>query len=316
MSKTSIKERNKAIRLAWEREQGLVAEGKGTRDWTEAQQKDILDPNKGKAYDDKGRAFEGQHMKSAVEYPEFQGNPNNIQFLTREEHLEAHKGSWQNPTNWYYNPGTKEFVDFGENEPTPCEIIQLSNPLAVQMTSAVAEQDDMESARERQAPSEILDEPNSIPTKNEARETATSAAANERKIPKKDRSFGDKLFGVIDAINRFGKRHPIIARITKVVVIVGGSFGAAIVHEAISGNGSSGISADYYPSSGREDNYDSSSEPEDDYSEPSTVRDYPDERSSPEKHTVTEHGQHYHTKHGVIWKEKESYQRGGKHEND
>jgi hypothetical protein len=29
MSKTSIKERNKAIRLAWEREQQLVAEGKG-----------------------------------------------------------------------------------------------------------------------------------------------------------------------------------------------------------------------------------------------------------------------------------------------
>ena len=42
MPKTSIWERNKAIRLAWEREQGLVSEGKGTRDWTEAQQKDIL----------------------------------------------------------------------------------------------------------------------------------------------------------------------------------------------------------------------------------------------------------------------------------
>ena len=49
MSKTSIKERNKAIRLAWEREQGLVSEGKGTRDWTEEQQKDILDPEKTKA---------------------------------------------------------------------------------------------------------------------------------------------------------------------------------------------------------------------------------------------------------------------------
>ena len=45
MSKTSIKERNKAIRLAWEREQKLVAEGKGTRDWSQEQQKDILDPN-------------------------------------------------------------------------------------------------------------------------------------------------------------------------------------------------------------------------------------------------------------------------------
>ena len=106
MSKTSIKERNKAIRLAWEREQELVSEGKGTRDWSQEQQKDILNPEKGKAYDENGRAFEGQHMKSAAEYPEYQGDPNNIQFLTREEHLEAHKGSWQNLTNWYYNPET------------------------------------------------------------------------------------------------------------------------------------------------------------------------------------------------------------------
>lgn len=107
MSKTSIKERNKAIRLAWEREKELVSKGEGTRDWSQDQQKDILDPDKGKAYDENGRAFEGQHMKSAAEYPEYQGDPNNIQFLTREEHLEAHKGSWQNPTNWYYNPEKK-----------------------------------------------------------------------------------------------------------------------------------------------------------------------------------------------------------------
>lgn len=68
MLKTSIKERNKAIRLAWEREQKLVAEGKGTRDWSQAQQKDILDPDKGKAYDENGRAFEGQHMKSVSDF--------------------------------------------------------------------------------------------------------------------------------------------------------------------------------------------------------------------------------------------------------
>lgn len=60
-----MKERNKAVRKAWEREQQLVKEGCGTRDWTEEQQKDILDPAKGKAYDDQGRAFEGQHMKTA-----------------------------------------------------------------------------------------------------------------------------------------------------------------------------------------------------------------------------------------------------------
>ena len=35
-----------------------MQEGKGTREWTLQQQQDILD--KGKAYDDNGKAFEGQ----------------------------------------------------------------------------------------------------------------------------------------------------------------------------------------------------------------------------------------------------------------
>ena len=71
MSRTSLKERNKAVRKAWEREQQLVQEGNGTRDWTPEQQKEILEL--GKAYyhsDDPndindGKAFEGHHMKSA-----------------------------------------------------------------------------------------------------------------------------------------------------------------------------------------------------------------------------------------------------------
>ena len=103
-------EAHKAIDAAWEKEQELVRQGKGTRDWTPEQQKDILDPERGKAYDDDGRAFDGQHMKSVAKYPEHQGHPDNIQFLTRQEHLEAHKGSWQNPTNWYYDPAGSSFL--------------------------------------------------------------------------------------------------------------------------------------------------------------------------------------------------------------
>lgn len=53
---------NKAIAKAWENERNNVLEGKGTREWTPEQQQDILD--RGKAYDENGRAFEGQHMKS------------------------------------------------------------------------------------------------------------------------------------------------------------------------------------------------------------------------------------------------------------
>ena len=36
-------ESNKAILAAWNKEQELVREGKGTRDWTPEQQQDILD---------------------------------------------------------------------------------------------------------------------------------------------------------------------------------------------------------------------------------------------------------------------------------
>ena len=47
-------------------------------------------------------------MKSANEYPDFAGDASNIQFLKRRtmdknEHLDAHKGDYRNPTNGYYN---------------------------------------------------------------------------------------------------------------------------------------------------------------------------------------------------------------------
>lgn len=72
-------ESGKAIRAAWKNERKLVEECKRTRDWTPEQQHEIL--TKGKAYDEDGRAFEGHHMKSAEAFPEYQGDPNNIQFL-------------------------------------------------------------------------------------------------------------------------------------------------------------------------------------------------------------------------------------------
>lgn len=36
-------EASKAVRKAWQREQELVQVGKGTRDWNEEQQQDILE---------------------------------------------------------------------------------------------------------------------------------------------------------------------------------------------------------------------------------------------------------------------------------
>lgn len=122
-------EANKAIAAAWANEQKLVSEGQGTREWTQDQQQDILE--RGKAYDENGSAFEGQHMKSVEKYPEYQGDPGNIQFLTKQEHLEAHGGNWKNPTNWYFDPLTKEITVFSEGMYIPCKVIDLKEPIRV-----------------------------------------------------------------------------------------------------------------------------------------------------------------------------------------
>lgn len=127
MSERDRVETRKAVRKAWEKERELVLNGKGTRDWTPEQQQSIID--KGIAYDDEGKAFEGQHMKSVEAYPDYQGDPNNIQLLTRREHLEAHEGKWTNPTNWYYDPITKQKNNFGDDLYIPPSTRELSNPL-------------------------------------------------------------------------------------------------------------------------------------------------------------------------------------------
>jgi hypothetical protein len=121
-------EANKAIEEAWKKEHEFVLEGKGTRDWTSEQQRDILE--KGKAYEGNGRAFEGHHMKSVEANPDYQGDPNNIQLLSREEHQAAHNGNFVNPTNGYYDPDTGKTKEFGESV-EPCEAESLSNPTSM-----------------------------------------------------------------------------------------------------------------------------------------------------------------------------------------
>ena len=140
-------EANKAIEEAWEKEHDLVLEGKGTRDWTPDQQKDIL--NKGKAYDENSKAFEGHHMKSVEANPEYQGNSENIQFLSREEHKAAHNGNFQNPTNGYYDPDTGVTKEFG-NSVEQCKSENLSNPTSMSKEVNSSTQQ-IETAQETQA---------------------------------------------------------------------------------------------------------------------------------------------------------------------
>lgn len=299
MSKTSIKERNKAIRLAWEREQKLVSVGKGTRNWSQEQQKDILDPNKGKAYDENGRAFEGQHMKSAAEYPEHQGNPDNIQFLTREEHLEAHKGSWQNPTNWYYDPVTKDYIDFGEGDFFPCKEIKLSDPVSsIESITIETEKDDAVKTQNADITKEQGLESKPLDNSSDA-SALTQTPLSEKTISKTKSLFG--------RIGQFFTDNPrLIERVKTAGIIISGLAVALVAVKAASGSSSDSSDSgnDYSPRDPYDDDNGDSA-----YDVTSKIS---NERSSPEEHTVPAHGQHYHTKDGVIWREKEPYQRGGK----
>ncbi len=278
-------ESNKAILAAWNKEQELVQEGKGTREWTPGQQRDILE--KGKAYDEDGVAFQGQHMKSAEMYPEYQGDPGNIQFLTRAEHLEAHNGNWKNPTNWYFNPVTKEKLDFGDNPFIPCEIIDLPEP--VMRPSVTSE------AIEEKKPDSIKE----VDTKKESRiklepDTVKVNATNTVKPDTMPAGgFGNKMVN-------FCNRHPVLTEIVKAGVgaVLAGLVAKIkeVVNGGHSGSGNSG----------------SFSYSNDDVLVDNPCTDISIERSSPEEHMVKGHGQRYHYKDGSVrWKEKDPYSRGG-----
>ncbi|WP_282144853.1 hypothetical protein [Thomasclavelia cocleata] len=206
-------ESNKAILAAWNKEQELVQEGKGTREWTPKQQQDILE--KGKAYDDDGVAFQGQHMKSAEMYPEYQGDPGNIQFLTRAEHLEAHNGNWRNPTNWYFNPVTKEKLDFGDGPFIPCEVIQLPEP--IMKSSITAEQKEEPLTK----PIEKVETEETPKIKSEA-ETITIKPINTPKPDiKQGGGFGNTVKKAFKAVVDFSNRHPVLTGIVKAVGVAG-----------------------------------------------------------------------------------------------
>lgn len=121
------KDRKRAVKGAWSRERELVSNGKGTVDWTREQQQELIE---------KGHVsgFEGQHMKSVNEYPEYAGCVDNIQLLSHDDHLAAHncselsdKKGYHSPTNGYYDVNTKTIQSFGDGPPRAPEVIDLTN---------------------------------------------------------------------------------------------------------------------------------------------------------------------------------------------
>lgn len=286
-------ESNKAILAAWNKEQELVQEGKGTREWTPKQQQDILE--KGKAYDDDGVAFQGQHMKSAEMYPEYQGDSGNIQFLTRAEHLEAHNGNWRNPTNWYFNPVTKEKIDFGDGPFIPCEVINLPEPVVI-----VPKDDN--SFKEQKSEEKIqADKYEDVLNQNKEVDKMTDKKQNavippKIQTPKKSNMFVRGL----KSVGRFIVEHPVES--LEIAGVVIGSAAKAIS----SFRGSSSSSSAH------------STMPQNDSNSTGTgivekVADIVEKanRSMPSENDVSGHRQRYHTKDGVIWKDKAPYHRGG-----
>ena len=95
--KALASKRASAVRQAWKNEYNNVMEGgQGiSRKWTDSEIEQLLSTGKVKGY-------QGHHMKSVKGYPELAGDPTNIQFLTRSEHLAAHGGNWRNITHGRY----------------------------------------------------------------------------------------------------------------------------------------------------------------------------------------------------------------------
>lgn len=121
MSETSY-QRRCAVEKAWAHERERILQGRGSRDWTKGEQREIL--RTGSCH-----GFEGHHMQSVKEHPDQAGNPDNIQFLTRDEHLAAHRGDWKNDADGKYNPDTGRLTHFNGRDPSVSDK-KLSDPLS------------------------------------------------------------------------------------------------------------------------------------------------------------------------------------------
>lgn len=301
-------EANKAICKAWNAEQQLVQEGKGTRDWSPEQQKDILE--KGKAYDEKRKAFEGHHMLNVDKFPEHQGNPQNIEFLSRPEHLQAHDGNYQNPTLGYYDYITGETRLFENGNLEPCIVIELSNPIiniSILPSETVSDKK-VVSDEEKVVESVIKDNKekadetdNQILTKNSAKPITPKSKVEF----KKKSGFRDKFLLVAEAVLDFSERNPVATKIIKVGVPV--VIGVVADVTSKRGRSNSGKTQLKVPTKQKPDISIQSNTLEKS-SEVVTQVEVVQERNSPDAHMVGPHSQRYN---GVL-KEKAAYPRGGK----
>ena len=304
---------SKAISEAWKQEKERVLEGKGTRDWTPEQQQAIIEM--GKAYDEYGKAFHGQHMKSVEKYPEFQGYADNIQFLTQQEHLAAHRGKWTNPTNWYYDPVTHVFTDFGEGMYIPCAVIDLSYPVnRIDLNDEKTEDNRPEKANQKESAS----------YSKESKQTSSHKFSDTKPKPTEEKTgFLSRAKGLLKKAVAGGKKAVQWGVEHKELIgaIAVGISTVAVAKTKTVNNSSASDSTDSqndntYPSDDFGGSYSEKTD-EDSFD----VEEHDDiENETTEKpytpNDVSAHRERYHLKDGtVVWREKQPYPRG-KQNND
>ena len=305
-------EANKAIVAAWEKEQQLVKEGKGTRDWTPEQQKDILE--KGKAYDENGKAFEGHHMVSVENNPDFQGCSDNIQFLSRPEHRDAHGGNFQNSTNGYFNPETGETCFFEDGTFKPCDIISLSNPISTSVSPLNSKEvpvEENESNKENNSEKEKIED-TYVDARTYNEQIEQQYHPYKQSISTRPEGFWAKVkraakVGFDFAVD-YAKEHK------EELIINAISFGLRVATDAYLNRSSNKnqISTQRSPSAHKPSEPVIPVEKTINDAKPSIVDTIQEttERASPIEHTVKPHGQHYGK--DKVWKEKAAYSRGAK----
>ena len=341
-----IAKSNRAIAEAWRREKELVKKGMGTRDWSPDQQRDILAT--GKVHDADGKAFEGHHMKCVSKYPDFQGEPKNIQFLSRDEHIKAHNGKTQNPTNGYYDYKIeKTTVIFDEDTLipiTPMPLTKMSDEvktIIAETESTISDTSDAE-REDKQPPSNVKQESSKAPQEQTPKESSNApgdAAISEEhdedysdllpdytsmrdfKIPNLPRYHyeatpeREEKKGVFQRISDwkedFQYNHPIASALIEGSFQLGGQLltqWAGYQMSAVEDE------MDRISEKKTRDNsveWPSISAPESTEAPAISTEVSAITHSSPSEQEVGQHRQRYHTKRGIEWREKDPYKRGG-----
>ena len=243
-------------------------------------------------------------MKSAEQYPEYQGDSGNIQFLTRAEHLEAHDGSWRNPTNWYFNPATKEKLYFGDEPFIPCSVFQLADPVI-----------EIQVGQEQEVVQELVGETRKKQANNIETESRNvnnhPKFSNVTNTPKS--GFSQQLKVVIKSIGKavveFPVKHPTATKVIKDIGILAATLVAAKVAESAVSNPSGSEKGHSNDRSDCNDEGYIIQGTEDDCKEYS-LDEY--KESAYTSNDVPAGKQRYHYKDGSVkWKDKSSYHRSG-----